>query len=245
MQSTLVSMGAKWRKLAGKDAFQAEQSGFLERSGMTYQQYYDRQMQFYMRQAARDFLTAYSWKDMIKEEAERMGIEFGAEKITKTYFITIRPDQSKITFPAFYDLVKTFVSRSCFDWFELTFEQKSTDVNNLGVGFHTHIIAKMTQRSKGEVLRDTQSTFKSCVAENCIQVDPVKTDKDLASTRKYIIEYIAKDGHKEVTQEADKVWRASLNLRSLYTDVNELVPVLSLPLSSPVGERENYHITFE
>ena len=38
----------------------------------------------------------------------------------------------------------------------------------------------MTYRSKGEVLRNTQSTFKKCTANNCIDVSVVKTKQDLS-----------------------------------------------------------------
>lgn len=239
----MVSMGMQWRKKAMADATRAEQNGSLAAMNMTFNDFYERQMTFYKRQSAEAFVDVLEWKELCKQVAQSRGLDFGDEKITKTYFITIRPDTTKITFPQFYEMVSKFVQRNCFEWFELTFEQKSVDPNNLGAGFHTHILAKMTQRSKGEVLRDTQSTFKSCTAENCIQVDPVKTTKDLENTRKYIVEYIAKDGHKEVTQEADKLWRTKLNLRSLYTDVAELVPIHSLPYQVQ-GERVNYHIEF-
>lgn len=223
--STFVSMGMKWRKDAMKDALQTERCGALKTLGLTFDQYFQRQLNFYKRQAAEAFVDTLDFKEICKQIADERGIDFGSNKIQRTYFITIRPDTNKIDFPRFYELVNKFVQRGCFEWFELTYEQKSTEEASLGIGFHTHIIAKMNQRSKGEVLRDTYSTFKHCTAENCIQVDPVKTDKDLERTRAYMVEYKAVDGHKEITADADKVWRQKLGLRSLYTDTAELVPL--------------------
>lgn len=165
-----------------------------------------------------------------------------SNKVKGIYFITIRPDQTRISFEQFYTLVCKFVQRTCFDWFEFTFEQKGTEVPNLGTGFHTHILAKMTQRSKGEVLRDTISSFKHCTADNCIQIDHVRTERDIATTRAYMVEYVAKDGHKKITQEADKMWRQQLGLRSLYTDVDELRPYSSLPYQ--VHGEANMKISF-
>lgn len=154
--------------------------------------------------------------------------------IDRQYFISVRPDTSKITFDAFYALTKKFLERKCFNTYELVFEQKGVTYETLGDGFHIHIIAKMRQRSRGEVLRDTQSTYKDCTAANCIEVDTIKTPQDMARIKAYILEHKSQDGHKETTKEWDDIWRERLGLLQTYE--GEMPPFAPrLGLSSPVG----------
>lgn len=140
-----------------------------------------------------------------------------ADKVKKTYFITIRP-KCTITFDEFYNNVKQYVDRKCFINYQLTFEQKGTSDDTLGYGFHTHILAQMKQRSKGEVLRDTISAFKKLCEPNCIQVDIIKNESDYNNTLSYITEYTSDDDHKIVTKEWDEKWRIKNNLENLYTN---------------------------
>lgn len=149
-----------------------------------------------------------------KEIAAEEGlIEY--EPVKRNWFITIRPDTKIITFEAFYDMVQKFVKRSCFINYTLSFEQKGTSDETLGQGFHTHIVAQMTQRSKGEVLRDTQSTFKKCTAKNCIQVLLCKNPEELIDS--YLINYESNDEHKIVTKIWDTKWREKMNLKEIYS----------------------------
>lgn len=164
---------------------------------------------------------------MFKEVATEEGLTMNQQ-----YFISVRPDTSKICFEAFYALTKKFIERKCFNSFQLVFEQKGTTEDNLGDGFHVHIIAKMRQRSKGEVLRDTQSTYKDCCAHNCIQVDCIRTPQDMERVKAYLTDHASQDGHKELTQAWDEMWRTKLGMQHMYE--GEL-PQLRLGLSSPAG----------
>lgn len=130
------------------------------------------------------------------------------------YFITIRPDNKKITFIDFYNKCKTFAHRAFITEYSLSFEQKGTNDVSLGHGFHAHIVCKTSARSKGEVLRYTQSTFSTCTADNCIEVIPTRMPEDIINN--YLLNYESKDGHKIVTKEWDALWRAQNNLKNLY-----------------------------
>jgi len=148
-----------------------------------------------------------------REIAEDMGLT--EKKVdTKTFMITVRPENNKIKFHQFYNLVAGFVQRACFIEYSLSFEQKGITEETLGNGYHVHIIANMKQRSKGEVLRDTISTFSNCTAAHCIQVDICKNANE--TIQNYLIDYKSKDDHKEVTHEWDNKWRTKLNLLNLY-----------------------------
>lgn len=137
----------------------------------------------------------------------------------QSYMITIRPDQNKIDFYDFKERVEEFVSRKCFLEYKYSFEQKGTDPMSLGNGFHVHIVAKMKQRSKSEVLRDTLSTWKDWVekgyiAANCIDVITTKNGDQLVEN--YLVEYKSDDGHKELTHSWDELWRTGMSLQRLY-----------------------------
>lgn len=151
---------------------------------------------------------------MMKERFRELGLI--EEKATHTYFITIRPDETKTTFVNFYNDVRVFTLRRCFQNYTLSFEQKGTTEETLGQGYHVHIIARMTQRSKGEVLRDTQSSFKQYTAANCIDVQVCKNPDE--TIQHYLVDYESKDGHKKPTQEWDAIWRANYSLQPTYVD---------------------------
>lgn len=135
------------------------------------------------------------------------------------YFITIRPDDSKVEFSDFYDKTIAFVKRKCFIDYKLSFEQKGTCPTELGKGFHCHIVAQMKQRSKTEVLRDTLSSWndwinKDWIKGNCIQVLTTKNPEQLVND--YLIEYKSDDEHKEQTKNWDEIWRSNLSLSAIY-----------------------------
>lgn len=147
------------------------------------------------------------------------------------YHISIRPNDKKISFFDFYDNVRKLVERKCFKQFHLVFEQKGEVENDIGNGFHCHIVADMIQKSKGEVLRDIKSTFNKMIkdgqlAENCMQVDTTRNPDEIIN--KYLTNHESKDGHKEKTKETDKLWREKMNIESYYTEVPPQLSIKSV-----------------
>lgn len=145
------------------------------------------------------------------------------DRIDDHYFITIRPDETKISFPDFYHEIYKLVQRKCFINFKLSFEQKGTNEESMGKGFHVHIIAYMKQPSKKNVLRDIYSTVKSYTAYNCIDVRKLLTQQDIDNVDKYIVEYISEDDHKIATRDCDILWREKNNLKNIYENIFDLV----------------------
>ena len=130
-------------------------------------------------------LSLIELKDVLRLKNKIDDLMFETKgNLKQTYFITIRPDTKKIKFRDFVDLCNNFFYRRCFNTYLYSYEQKGTSIETLGEGFHIHIIAEMTYRSKGEVLRNTQSTFKKCTANNCIDVSVVKTKQDFEDIKK-------------------------------------------------------------
>lgn len=157
----------------------------------------------------------------------RLGIKLMQEfqelvrETKQRFFVTVRPDTKKINFDNFYILSKKFLERSCVLESKVSFEQKGTNELALSEGFHMHMILNMTQRSKGEVLRDVQSTFKSCTAPNCIDVQVIKSQIDMARCVGYIENYESNDEHKIVTKEWDTLWRSKNNIKTIYEGLLE------------------------
>lgn len=144
----------------------------------------------------------------------------------KWYFITIRPDETKCDFQTFYKTVKKFLQRKCFNEFTLSFEQKGITDDELGKGFHCHIVASTTHRSKGECLRDSKSSFRGIAAENCIDVKPTHNPTHIIDG--YLTNYESDDNHKIVTKDADYKWRLKYSLKSLYTSVEDIEDIFSI-----------------
>lgn len=137
------------------------------------------------------------------------------------YFISIRPDDRVCTFEEFYDFCRKFAARKCHIQFTLTFEQKGEVEQDLGKGFHFHMVSNMTQTSQPEVLRDVKSTFNKLIeslkiAANCIQVTTTRNPDDIIE--KYLTDYESIDGHKNKTKEMDKLWREKMNLEKAYQE---------------------------
>lgn len=138
----------------------------------------------------------------------------------QNYFITIRPDDNKCNFIDFKEKCLNFVNRKCFINYTLTFEQKGTCIDDLGKGFHCHIVAKMKQRSKGEIIRDTLSSWNDWInnkyiTENCIEIIPTKNPEALVNN--YLIEYKSEDNHKIKTKDWDDIWRSNMSIEKIYS----------------------------
>lgn len=162
-------------------------------------------------------------------------------ELTNQYFITIRPNEKVCSFIEFYNYTLKFIKRKCIEEYTLSFEQKGTTEETLGQGFHCHIVCKAKWRSKGECLRDTKSTFNKICEPQCIQVDVTRNPNDII--KNYLIEYKSDDGHKEVTQKWDNIWRQRLSLRPIYTS-NDIsisenpIPDISVTEITPNKEKE-------
>lgn len=128
------------------------------------------------------------------------------------FWITVRPPTGN--FQEFYTTVASTVTRRCFQQYRLSFEQKGEDASTLGEGYHVHMVARMTQRSVGEVVRDLKSSFK--LGDEAIEVKRTKNPDELFDN--YCIGYKSDDGHKETTRKWDAMWRERQGLRTEYDE---------------------------
>lgn len=159
------------------------------------------------------FKEAYSYKlDTLMGIHERV-MDIGSQLLEsygtrmkggRHYMITIRPADGSITFEKFKSDVMKFVQPLLN--YELAFEQKGECTEDLGKGFHVHIIMKGTteQHYPSKLLRNAQKEFKY-VAAHCIQVD---TLRNLDKAREYI-RGKKNDEKKMRAVEFDKQWRST------------------------------------
>lgn len=131
------------------------------------------------------------------------------------YMITIRPDEKKIKFAIFKTLVEKFVKKKMIIY-TYSFEQKGTNPETIGSGFHVHIIGTIRQRDKHTALTQACNFFADCTNPNCIQIDYCKHPE--ATIQNYLIDYKSEDNHKEITKIGDNIWRNENNLQEIYSN---------------------------
>lgn len=218
----VVTLGSRIRKNAGRlfDSYKRQCDELQVTCELTYDDFLNQQYQ----QRVADYVTGQTCVNMMKEKAQELGLLTG--KPTRTFFITIRPDEKKITFDDFYLLTIKLMERKCFETYTLSFEQKGMNDDTLGTGFHVHIVAKCKQRSSTEVLRDVHSTMKKCTALNCIDVKVCHNPESVIAG--YLTNYDSDDGHKAPTKEWDAKWRERMGLQHIYENVVPTVRVLPL-----------------
>lgn len=184
-----------------------------EKMGKDYKERYHFWYDWHLNRHADEF-------DEFLEVAQRLhGQYLNALGNKQSYFITLRPDCTKIDFISFKEKVESFVSRACFTSVTYSFEQKGTTPSELGSGFHVHIVAQSKHRSKGECLRDTLSSWdswvsKGWIASNCIDVAVTKNGEALIQN--YLIDYKSDDNHKLPTKSMDELWRSEVGIQPLY-----------------------------
>lgn len=166
---------------------------------------------------------------MRMEQFNVIAKEMKGDKLSKTFFITIRPDETRCTFPEFKALVDKCLNRKCFTSLKFySFEQKGTEGD--GTGFHVHIVSEMSQRSKGQVAVEIFNSFKDIMTANNIDVRLLSTTKDVEKINDYLTKYVSDDNHKGVTEKGDAVWREANGLLPIYSET----PMVTSPVPSAV-----------
>lgn len=227
MASLIFAHAKSIRNKARKSATQFAQS--MESIGKDYNESYQQNYEMNIKVERNEFKEILKIAAQLHEDY----IEITGKSTQQWYFITIRPDEKLINFEEFYNKVMKYTNRSCIIDCSTSFEQKGITDEDIGKGFHVHILANGKWRSKGECLRDTQSTFSSCTAANCIQVIPTKDPIKIKEN--YLLEYNSDDGHKIITKDSDAKWRSQNNIENIYEGpLPPRAKLLSAPVSSPL-----------
>ena len=135
--------------------------------------------------------------------------------IKEWYFLTINPAPN-INLTDFHKTIEKAVSKVWITTYLYVIEQRGENIEELGKGFHTHIIF-----NKGikhcKVISEMKNTFKNMCDCSRDQLFNLKNIGEEEKTRK--IEYITgikKDDAKHLKQEMDIIFRKENKLKSYY-----------------------------
>lgn len=157
-----------------------------------------------------------TFKERVAERAVAAG--------ERAMMLTVRPPDGT-NWVTFKRNTEEFVTKwqDGWHWYEYAFEQKGETKENMGHGFHVHLIFATSKKNyyKSHVLRDAQRAW-TYVAANCIQVDVIK---NLARAR----QYIRGDKGDEAKARAvafNEHWRARMNIPQLLAGGQVQPPAL-------------------
>lgn len=184
-----------------------------------YQQYYKSEV-FYLDCD----LTTASQEGGLKDILDKHGfhIKKPEEKLTgKWFWITLRPSpEHNERFDSFKQQTFDYMKRKMFlDW-KLVFEQKGETDEQMGTGYHVHIIANCKKNiNKQKLIRDTKSTWSPWLNGYCpeafIEIEKMETQTEYNNRIKYITGE-KKDEYKHAAQKIDINWRVKKGLKNIY-----------------------------
>ena len=131
----------------------------------------------------------------------------------KWFMVTVRPKYEDVSFEVFKNDVEFYVNELPFIDLEYCFEQKGESLDDIGKGFHVHIIFSTEKKNywQSHILRDIKRNkygFLKYTKANCIQVDNIVC---LQRAQEYI-RGSKNDVSKELSCSFDEEWRNSLGL---------------------------------
>lgn len=167
------------------------------------------------------------------EQAMDIGLKYFAmakkklknpEDEARYYMLTIRPPPT-VKWETFKYDCDVFLKKwsDKWEWAEWAYEQKGTDQESMGTGFHIHLVLKTTVENyyPSHIRRDAEKQY-TYVAKNCIDCAKVAS---LTRAREYI-RGIKNDSEKEEAVKWDSIWRESKKLESLY-ESGQVQPALN------------------
>lgn len=129
-------------------------------------------------------------------------------------FITVNP-KSGVSFEDFDKQVRKLLKRNMFVGVLAVYEQRGKNEQEIGKGFHAHILAERNLNYKpSKVAKNTKNTFKGvCDVNRSYLMNIQFTGPDFASDKQEYILGTNKTGDgKDLKQNMDKLWRSSLGL---------------------------------
>lgn len=134
--------------------------------------------------------------------------------VCRTFLITLRPSPV-IQWDDFYTLTQKYLQRKFLIKYYAVYEQTGETSETQGTGFHMHILCE-SKNNKPKILQDTKSTFRGVVADNCIQIDFVRTPEDWHRVLSYLRNWKLDDPEKQAAARLNTPWRESLGLPEGY-----------------------------
>lgn len=134
-------------------------------------------------------------------------------------FITINPSP-EITLTQLQEKVEKFVKRNMFDKYRYVYEQRGSTEENMGHGFHAHILLKRNLNYKpSKISVNTKNTFKGITQVDNPQILNIQhIGEDFAKDKDEYIDGVKTGEGKDKKQQIDKIFRKKNNLESVYGD---------------------------
>ena len=126
-------------------------------------------------------------------------------------FITINP-RSDVKLQDFRDKVDKFVNRNMFTQYRYVYEQRSDTEEDMGKGFHAHILLKRNLDYKpSKVILNTKNTFKGITKVDNPQILNIQIiGADFAMDKDEYITGVKTGEGKDKKQEIDILWRKGM-----------------------------------
>lgn len=231
-----ISIANKIGNKARKQALKlAEEEGYLlyekierekvqeyinKRSGELYQSMFDKEV----KNLDNDLTSAFKTNGLVDVLTKHgFPIKKDSQKLTgKWFFITLRPaTEHEHRFVEFKAMVFKYLERTMFINWKLSFEQKGETTEEMGKGYHVHIIADCaTWCTKKKMIKDTKRSWdkwlNGYVPDAFVQIDKMETTTDKLVKELYITGH-KKEKHKEKAIAIDEQWRSKEGLRPTYS----------------------------
>lgn len=156
-------------------------------------------------------------------EKHGFGMKKSAEMLVgKWFWITLRPSaEHQERFDSFKQQVFDYMKRKMFIGWKLAFEQKGETNEQMGTGYHVHILAECTNNmNKAKLIRDSKSSWKQWLGGDCpeafIQVEKMEKKQEYQNRYKYITEQKG-ESYKHAAQAIDIIFRKTKNLNDIYS----------------------------
>lgn len=134
-------------------------------------------------------------------------------------FITINPSP-EVTLTQLQEKVEKFVKRNMFEKYRYVYEQRGSTEENMGQGFHAHILLKRNLNYKpSKISVNTKNTFKGITQVDNPQILNIQhIGEDFAKDKDEYIDGVKTGEGKDKKQQIDKIFRKKNNLESVYGD---------------------------
>lgn len=166
------------------------------------------------------------WKNIKEYEEEcKADVKEGiAQKHNNGYvFITINP-KPDVSLQAFRDKVDKFVERNMFTEYRYVYEQRSETEEEMGKGFHAHILLKRNLDYKPyKIGVNTKNTFKDITEVNNPKILNIQNiGADFAKDKDEYMTGVKTGENKDKKQAIDILWRKANNIESVYGEEFQL-----------------------
>jgi len=197
------------------------------------------QLKEYYRQQLKPDPDSYNLKlSELMERAQQELKEYNEQKetkerLTEVMFLTITSYED-IPFKTWLAVLDSWTTRVYVKDYIYVIEQRGTNADEVGKGFHAHVLFRHNDKSYANLVRNLRSTFKkACDTTSTtwfkkLNIKCCKTQQDVINRLQYMIGTKKEmDGHnKAIKQEYDIVFRQQVKLDPHYTNTDYYINLI-------------------